>query len=77
MKKANNKKRYAEISKILYILATVAIIIALIFISFALRHPEMSFSLAREVVIALYLLYIITTIAMLVIAFVFRKKSKK
>lgn len=50
------------------------VVIMIVFVAFALQHPEMSFSGGHEVVYTAYIIYLIVTIAMFVLSKATAKK---
>lgn len=61
-------------TQIFLLIGIIMIIIAIIFLCFALSHPELSFPISLSVTRILYLLYGIITIIFFVLAIIFRKK---
>jgi protein-S-isoprenylcysteine O-methyltransferase Ste14 len=50
------------------IIGCVMILVAVIFIIFALSHPEMSFTVSNDVTYTIYVVYLIVTAVMLITA---------
>lgn len=63
-------------SKVLLTIATIMLIVAVVFVIYALGHPEASFDIPLYIVKAFYRLYAITTIVLFILGFIFRKKQK-
>lgn len=49
-------------------LGIAMVVIMIVFVAFALQHPEMSFSGGHKVVYSVYVIYLIATIAMFVLS---------
>lgn len=56
-------------SKIFLIMGIVLTIIMIVFVIFALQHPEMSFRWGNTITYLFYLVYIVVTITMYVLYF--------
>ncbi len=63
-------------SKVLLTIATVMLIVAVVFVIYALGDPTGSFAIPLYIVKAFYRIYAITTIVLFILGFVFRKINK-
>lgn len=61
-------------AKILLYIGCLLVLIAIIFVIFALNHPEMSFPWSNSVSFAIYGIYIVVTICVFVLSVVLKKK---
>ena len=60
-------------SKLFLLLGNLLVIIAILFIAFALNHPEMSFPWPNTITYTLYGMYAITTITVFILFFISKK----
>ncbi|WP_066504135.1 hypothetical protein [Abyssisolibacter fermentans] len=70
-------KKTKKISRILFWTGITAVIIAVLFILYALNHPESSFSWGINITYFIYVVYIVLTISLFVLSNVFNKKDKQ
>lgn len=61
-------------SKVFLVIGLILLIAFIFFVIFALNHPEMSLPVSANISLILYLVWVLTSIAMLVLSFVYRNK---
>lgn len=57
-----------KMSKVFLIVGCLMILVAVIFIIFALNHPEMSFPVSNKVTYTIYVVYVIVMVVMFIMA---------
>jgi hypothetical protein len=70
-------RKEKKISRILFGTGIAAVIIAILFIWYALNHPESSFSWGLNVTYSIYIAYIVMIILLFVLSNIFSKKQGK